>query len=63
MGFSPANKICGMLQVMQLFFLKIPFESLSLLSFIQDVKKTIFDDMTIKGNEGKLNSFEQVSAF
>ena len=47
-----------------IFFFKIPFEALlSLLSFMQDVKKAIFDDMTVKGNEGKLNSFEQVSTF
>lgn len=29
----------------------------------QDVKKAILEDMTMKGNEGKLNSFEQVSPF
>jgi len=29
----------------------------------QDVKKAILEDMTLKGNEGKLNSFEQVSPF
>jgi len=28
----------------------------------EDVKKAILDDITMKGNEGKLNSFEQVKA-
>ena len=47
-----------------IFFFKFRYEALlSLLSFLQDVKKAILDDITMKGNEGKLNSFEQVSPF
>ena len=30
------------------------------LSFFQEVKKAIFDDILLKGKEAKLNSFEQV---
>jgi len=56
-----------MVQVMQSFFFNNFIPKLNIIMFFiivfQDVKKAILEDMTLKGNEGKLNSFEQVSPF